>query len=157
MMTIDRGARDGIKPNMGVVSQSGVVGIVAQVGPRYATVVPLINENLTLSCMTLREGHVGDLSWRQKLSPEEGIVRGLPKHAHLAVGDTLVTSGYSAIFPPGMMIGRLEGNGAQGSRITYRKELPVLLATDFGQLHYVYVITGGNAINLEEQASREEL
>ncbi len=157
MMTIDRGARDGIKPNMGVVSQSGVVGIVAQVGPRYATVVPLINENLTLSCMTLREGHVGDLSWRQKLSPEEGIVRGLPKHAHLAVGDTLVTSGYSAIFPPGMMIGRLEGNGAQGSRITYRKELPVLLATDFGQLHYVYVITGGNTINLEEQASREEL
>ena len=142
---------------MGVVSQRGVVGIVAQVGPRYATVVPLINESLTLSCMTLREGHVGDLSWRPKLSPAESIVRGLPKHAHLAVGDTLVTSGYSAIFPPGMMIGRLEGEGPQGTRLTYRKELPVLLATDFGQLHNVYVITGGNAINLEEQASREEL
>ncbi|MDD6929029.1 MAG: rod shape-determining protein MreC [Bacteroidales bacterium] len=157
MMTIDRGARDGIKPNMGVVSQSGVVGIVAQVGPRYATVVPLINESLTLSCMTLREGHVGDLSWRQKLSPTEGIVRGLPKHAHLAVGDTLVTSGYSAIFPPGMMIGRLEGEGAEGTPLTYRKELPVLLATDFGQLHHVYVITGGDAINLEEQERKEDL
>lgn len=155
MMTIDRGARDGIKPNMGVVSQSGVVGIVAQVGPRYATVVPLINESLTLSCMTLREGHVGDLSWRQKLSPTESIVRGLPKHAHLAVGDTLVTSGYSAIFPPGMMIGRLEGEGAAGTPLTYRKELPVLLATDFGQLHYVYVITGGNVINLEEESAED--
>lgn len=157
MMTIDRGARDGIKPNMGVVSQSGVVGIVAQVGARYATVVPLINESLTLSCMTLREGHVGDLLWRQKLSPTESIVRGLPKHAHLAVGDTIVTSGYSAIFPPGMMIGRLEGEGTEGTPLTYRKELPVLLATDFGQLHHVYVITGGDAINLEKQERKEDL
>ena len=100
---------------------------------------------------------MGDLSWRQKLSPTESIVRGLPKHAHLAVGDTIVTSGYSAIFPPGMMIGRLEGEGAEGTPLAYRKELPVLLATDFGQLHHVYVITGGDAINLEEQERKEDL
>ena len=77
-------------------------------------------------------------------------MRGLPKHA-------LVTSGYSAIFPPGMVIGRLEGEGAEGTPLTYRKELPVLLATDFGQLHHVYVITGDSALNLEEQESKEDL
>lgn len=155
MMTIDRGARDGIKPNMGVVSPHGVVGIVADVGQQYATVVPLINESLILSCMTLREGYVGDLSWRQKLAPSEGIVRGLPKHAHLAVGDTLVTSGYSAIFPPGMMIGRLAGEAPEGTPLAYKKELPVALSTDFGQLHHVYVITGGSTMTLEKEGTEQ--
>ena len=54
-----------------------------------------------------------------------------------------------------MMIGRLEGEGTEGTPLTYRKELPVLLATDFGQLHYVYVITGGNVINLEEESAED--
>ena len=156
MMTIDRGANDGLKPNMGVASSHGVVGIVAQVGRNYATVVPLINESLTLSCMTLREGYVGNLSWRQELSPMEGLVRGLPKHAHLAVGDTIVTSGYSAIFPPGMMIGRLVGEAPKGTRLAYKKELPVELMTDFGELHYVYVITDGHVTPPEEDSIRIE-
>jgi len=155
MMTIDRGVSDGIKPNMGVVSGSGVVGIVAQVGRHYATVVPLINESLTLSCMTLREGYVGSLSWRQPLSPAMGLVRGLPKHAHLIVGDTIVTSGYSAIFPSGVMIGRLGGDSPLGSSIKYKKELPIDLATDFGRLHHVYVITSSEVPSPEE--IREEI
>lgn len=150
VMVINRGSRDGVAPNMGVVAQGGVAGIVSRVSRTHASVVPLVNERMSLSCMTLRGGYVGNLQWRQKAGLEQTIVTGLPKHAKLHAGDSIVTSGYSAIFPQGLFIGRLHGEEEQAP-IEYRKELPVDLATDFSRLHYVYVITDLGGLPLTQQ------
>lgn len=144
LITINRGAIHGVKPNMGVASQQGVVGVVSKVGSRYATVVPIINEDMSLSCKTKGEGFIGNLGWQHNDAEGEAFVSNLPKHATFRAGDTIVTSGYSAIFPAGVMVGCLQGK--PGSILKQHSSLPVSLSTDFSRLHYVYVIISSGHI-----------
>ncbi len=103
-ITIEKGELDGVKPEMGVVDQNGVVGIVNIVGPHTARVISLLNSHLRLSCKVKGHDQVGSLVWDGK-SPSEAILEELPRHAVYAPGDTIVTSGYSTVFPEGVPVG----------------------------------------------------
>lgn len=136
-ITIDRGSLDGIKPEMGVVDQNGVVGIVNIVGDHSARVISLLNPYLRISCKLKGHDMVGSLVWDGK-NPMEAVLEELPRHAEFNLGDTVITSGYSTVFPEGVPVGVVV------ERVTEHEEnfrtLRVRLNTDFSTLSTVRVV-----------------
>ena len=137
-ITINRGYMDGIEPEMGVIDQNGVVGIVNVVGPHAARVISLLNPHIRLSCKLRSSGFYGSLVWDGK-NPQSAVLEELPKHVKYQAGDTIVTSGYSAVFPPGIIVGTVQGP-ARGSTDSF-VSLRIKLTTNFSQLSSVRVIT----------------
>ena len=137
LMTIDRGSADGIRKDMGVISGTGVVGIVYLVAEHYAIVIPVLNTKSNISCMIQNRGYFGYLRWKGGVS-DLAYLEEVPRHAHFKLGDYVVTSGYSAVFPPGVRVGRILHvfNSADG--LSYRVQLR--LSTDFARLRDVCVI-----------------
>ena len=137
-ITINRGSLDGVSPEMGVIDQNGVVGIVNVVGPHAARVISLLNPHMRLSCKLRDSGFYGSLVWDGK-SPSHAVLEELPKHVAWFKGDTIVTSGYSAVFPEGIIVGVVEGlaRGMSDSFVSLR----IRLTTNFSQLSSVRVIT----------------
>ncbi len=137
LMTIDKGSADGIHKDMGVISGTGVVGIVYLVAEHYAIVIPVLNTKSNISCMIQNRGYFGYLRWKGGVS-DLAYLEEVPRHAHFKLGDYVVTSGYSAVFPPGVRVGRILHvfNSADG--LLYRVQLR--LSTDFARLRDVCVI-----------------
>lgn len=137
LMTIDKGSADGIHKDMGVISGTGVVGIVYLVAEHYAIVIPVLNTKSNISCMIQNRGYFGYLCWKGGVS-DLAYLEEVPRHAHFKLGDYVVTSGYSAVFPPGVRVGRILHvfNSADG--LSYRVQLR--LSTDFARLRDVCVI-----------------
>lgn len=137
LMTIDKGSADGIHKDMGVISGMGVVGIVYLVAEHYAIVIPVLNTKSNISCMIQNRGYFGYLRWKGGVS-DLAYLEEVPRHAHFKLGDYVVTSGYSAVFPPGVRVGRILHvfNSADG--LSYRVQLR--LSTDFARLRDVCVI-----------------
>lgn len=146
LMTIDKGSADGLHKDMGVISGTGVVGIVYLVAEHYAIVIPVLNTKSNISCMIQNRGYFGYLRWKGGVS-DLAYLEEVPRHAHFKLGDYVVTSGYSAVFPPGVRVGRILHvfNSADG--LSYRVQLR--LSTDFARLRDVCVI--------EDAAMKERL
>ncbi|MDR2498483.1 MAG: rod shape-determining protein MreC [Tannerellaceae bacterium] len=136
-ITIDKGRADGIAPDMGVVSERGVVGIVSTVSDHYALVIPILNPKFRLSCKVLGSGYFGSMSWDGR-SVQYAKLEELPRHVEFQVGDTIVTSAFSAIFPEGIMMGTVSAFEKQRDDNYY--SLTVKLSTDFTRLNTVMVI-----------------
>lgn len=137
LMTIDKGSADGIHKDMGVISGTGVVGIVYLVAEHYAIVIPVLNTKSNISCMIQNRGYFGYLRWKGGVS-DLAYLEEVPRHAHFKLGDYVVTSGYSAVFPPGVRVGRILHVFNSADRLSYRVQLR--LSTDFARLRDVCVI-----------------
>ncbi len=137
-ITINRGSYDGVSPEMGVIDQNGVVGIVNVVGPHAARVISFLNPHMRLSCKLKGSGFFGSLVWDGK-SPQLAVLEELPKHITYHKGDTIVTSGYSAVFPEGIIVGIVEGLARDMSDSFV--SLRIRLTANFSQLSSVRVIT----------------
>ena len=152
-ITINRGYDDGVSPEMGVIDQNGVVGIVNIVGPHASRVISLLNPHIRLSCKMKGSGFFGSMVWDGK-SPRFAVLEELPKHCTWHKGDTIVTSGYSAVFPEGIIVGTIEGlaRDMSDSFISLR----VKLTTNFSQLSNVRVITNsmGSQIKALQRAEQ---
>jgi len=134
---LNKGFNDGITEDMAVISVKGIVGVVTTVTPHYSRVIPVLNSGFHPSCMIKSTGFFGSLFWDGK-DPRYASLRGLPSHASSAIGDTIVTSGYSATFPEGVLVGIVE-------EVYKRKNeeynsLKVRLSTDFSTLNEVLII-----------------
>lgn len=137
-MTINKGSKDGVKVDMGVVCGSGVVGVVYLVSDNYSVVIPALNsESSRISCAIRGRGYFGYLHWTGG-DASRAYVEDIPRHAQFHRGEWVVTSGYSSIFPPGVMVGQIEKVFNSPDGLSYR--LQVKLATDFGNLRDVFVI-----------------
>lgn len=143
-MTINKGSEDGIKPDMGVVDGKGVVGIVYKTSPHYSWIMSLLNSKFSLSCKILGSNYTGTLIWEYG-NPKYAYLRDLPRHATFSLGDTLVTSGFSAIFPEGMSVGTIDDVSDDDGLSYYLK---IKLAVDFGKLDGVRLIEN---VDLEER------
>lgn len=137
LITIDKGSADGVKRDMGVVCGMGVVGIVYLVSEHYSIVIPALNSHSNISCTIQRRGYFGYLRWRGG-SSQLAYLEDVPRHAHFKLGDNVVTSGYSSVFPPGVMVGKVLHvfNSADG--LSYRAQ--VKLSTDFARLRDVCLV-----------------
>ncbi len=149
-ITLDRGEAAGVRPDMGVAGTDGVVGIVYKVSPRYALVLPVLNSRSNLSCMIQGSGYFGYLRWEGG-DPRYAWLEDLPRHAEFELGDTVVTSGYSAVFPQGVTVGTVDDAVDADDGLSYR--LKIRLATDFGRLDAVRILA---RTGREEQKHLEE-
>lgn len=137
LLTIDRGETDGVHPDMGVVCGLGVVGVVYQTGQHYSIVLPVLNSRSNISCRIRRREYFGNLRWDGG-DPTIAYLEDIPRHARFARGEFVETSGYSAIFPPGVVVGRIETVYNSPDGLSYRVQ--VRLTTDFGCLRDVAVV-----------------
>lgn len=136
-ITIDKGSDDGVHKDMGVACGNGIVGIVYLVSSNYSVVIPVLNSQSNISCVIQKRGYFGYLRWTGGAA-DEAYVDDVPRHAHFKLHDKVITSGYSSVFPPGVLVGTILHvyNSADG--LSYR--LKVKLSTDFGNLRDVCVI-----------------
>lgn len=146
-ITLDKGSNDGIEPDMGVVDQNGVVGKVNKVGPNHSLIISLLNPHLRLSCKVKGNDAFGSLVWDGKYH-DEAILEELPRHTIYEKGDTVVTSGYSAVFPEGIPVGIVIGNERTIDDNFYT--LRIRLLTDFSRLSNVRVIRNRDTAAIRE-------
>lgn len=150
-LVIDRGSMHGIQPNMGVMLQNGIVGIVKDVSERFSTVISVLHKDTKISSRIKGKQYVGSVQWPGN-DPTKAIVKGIPKHVKVQVGDTLLTSGYSSIFPEDVMVATvLEYSLPPGSNFY---DINVALSANFETLRYVYVV---KYLFKDEQQKLEEL
>ncbi len=149
-ITLDKGSSDGIRPEMGVVDGNGVVGIVYKTSPSYSVVISLLNSKSSISCKIVGSDYFGYLKWEHGDS-QYAYLRDLPRHAEFNLGDTVVTSGYSTVFPEGIIIGTVDDMSDSNDGLSYL--LKIKLATDFGKIGDVRVIA---KTGWEEQKGLEQ-
>lgn len=138
---INRGERDGVAPDMGVISPQGVVGVVQRVSDNYAVVIPVINTRQLISAKLKKSGHLGSVSWNGK-NIGKASLNEIPTHVSAEKGDAVVTSGYSVIFPPDELIGYVSDTSQDNNYWSWNIEID--LAVDFHSLDYVTVVVYSN-------------
>ncbi len=136
-LTINKGAADGVRPEQGVIDHSGVVGTVSVAGEHYSRVISLLNPNFRLSCKIKDSEHFGSLVW-DGLDPTTALLEELPRHTVFKTGDTIVTSGYSAVFPAGLPVGVIVDDADNHKENFFT--LKIKLFADFSRLSNVQVV-----------------
>lgn len=136
-ITINKGMDDGIESGMAVISPQGVVGKIKTVSNHYSVVTSLLNVDVMTSAVLKRTGHFGTIQWDGK-NPYTINLKFIPRHVKPIVGDTVVTSGYNAIFPEGVMVGIISEVKLRDEELF--NELKVKLSQDFKKLSYVTVV-----------------
>lgn len=149
-ITINKGEKEGIRPEMGVIDGNGVVGIVFQTSAHYSLVLSVLNSKSSISCKINRTDYFGSLKWEGG-SSQYALVKDMPRHSEFSLGDTIVTSGHSAVFPEGIPIGVVDDMRDSHDGLTYW--LKVKLFTNFARLNSVQVIA---STGREEQNELEE-
>ncbi len=151
-LTLNKGERDGVRPEMGVIDASGVVGIVSVVGPHSARVISLLNPHFRLSCKLKRSDSFGSLVWDGR-DPEVALLEELPRHTVYSPGDTVVTSGYSAVFPPGLPVGIVLDDDYNDHENFFT--LKVKLLSDFTSLNNVQIVVSDISAELKSLEAGE--
>ena len=139
LMTIDKGRVDGVEVDMGVACGNGVVGVVYLVSDHYSVVIPVLNASSSrISCSIRNRGYFGYLHWYGGDS-SVAYVEDVPRHAKFKLGEWIVTSGFSSIFPSGVLVGQIEQAYNSSDGLSYK--LKVRLSTDFSCVRDVFVIS----------------
>lgn len=146
-ITVNKGRLDSIQPEMGVMDQNGVVGVENTVSDHHARIISLLNPNFRLSCKLRGNDAFGSLVWDGK-SPYEAILEELPKQVRFHKGDTIITSGYSAVFPEGIPVGTIIGS-TRGEDDNFNT-LRIKLLTDFSTLSTVKVISNRDIADIRQ-------
>jgi rod shape-determining protein MreC len=142
--TISKGESQGIKVNMAVITASSVAGVIVGCSNNYAVAMSLLNLDFKLSARIKSNGYFGSLSWDGR-DYRYAILSEIPQHVIVNVGDTIETTGYSAIFPEGLIVGTVSDYEKSGGDFY---KISILLMTDFKKLHFVDVI--GNMKKTEQ-------
>ncbi|WP_372949599.1 rod shape-determining protein MreC [Mariniphaga sp.] len=136
-ITLNKGSRHGIKPDMGIISASGIVGVVGQVSASYSMGLSVLNQRWSISAKLKKNGYYGSLIW-DGIDYRMANFNEIPLHVDVAVGDTVVTSGYSSIFPEGILVGTVTGFSEPDGENYY--SIQVRLSVDFKSLSHVEVV-----------------
>ena len=150
-LTINVGRSDGVRPEMGVVSGTGVVGIVSKVTEHYALVMSVLNSQSSISCRLRGTGYFGYLKWNGG-NPLHASMDDVPRHAQIHKGEIVETSGFSNIFPPGLFVGRVAQVHNSPDGMAYRLE--VQMGTDLSCLRDVCVVMYDSRTELDSLATQ---
>lgn len=152
-ITLNKGSKDGIMPEMGVIDQNGVVGIINVVGENSARAISLLNSNIKLSCKIKNTQNVGTLTWNGE-DPSIAILEELPRYSEFKGGDTIVTTGYSSAFPSGIPVGTIMSEIGNAAGNTYA--LKIKLSADFTKLSTVKIVVNNMKEELDALENSEE-
>jgi rod shape-determining protein MreC len=149
-ITINRGRNHGVEPGMGVISSNGVVGKVKDVSANFSTVTSLLHNGVFTSSMLKKSGTIGSTHWDARDAMEARLLY-IPRHIEFAIGDTVVTSGFNAVYPPGIMIGTIGKKDIRGDASYF--DITLKLSTDFYRINWVYLV--GNRLKVEKEELEE--
>jgi rod shape-determining protein MreC len=155
-LTLNVGSADGICNESGVVGPNGIVGIVYLIGTHHSIVIPVLNSKSSISCKIKGTDYFGYLKW-DGVDSRFAYLMDMPRHSACQKGDTIVSSGFTTLFPAGLPVGRVVKVEDSDDGLSYR--LKIQLATDFGALHDVCVLTrkgDDEQMELEQQLKEEE-
>ena len=149
-ITLNKGSDDGVRPEMGVFNSDGIVGVVYLTSENRSIVIPLLNSKSSISCRVKGSESFCSLSWDGGDTRYSNLID-LPRYTQFEKGDTVVTSGFSSIFPGDLPVGTVERieDSADGMFYTVR----VKLFVDFSRLTSVFIV--GND-DYEEQSQLEQ-
>lgn len=136
-ITLDKGALNGIEPEMGVVGPNGIIGIVKHVSPNFSTVVSVLHTNFRASAKVKHTSFFGSLYWNGN-NYRTGIVEDIPSHIKIKNGDTIVTTGYSTVFPENINIGTISSFELPPDKNFY--EIQISFLQDYKNINNVYVV-----------------
>ena len=144
-LMLDKGKSDGVKIDMGVISSTGIVGIVCQVSENFSSVMSVLHKDAKISARIKKNNQLVNVVWKGD-DYRIGTIEDIPTHIKVIPGDTIITSGNSLIFPEGILIGNckdfIENSGEN------LNNAEIIFSTDFNSLSYVYII---NNLMREEQ------
>lgn len=155
-ITIDKGKRNGLQIDMGVISSKGIVGIVSDVSENYALVQSILNTKSSINAKLKKSNHFGSLVWNTK-DPNVAQLKDIPRIAKLEKGDTVITGGRSTIFPEGIPIGTVKDFELDEDQNYFI--INIALFNDMTSLQHVYLIKNNDAaeiIALEKKVEDEE-
>ena len=135
-ISINKGSHHGVQPEMAVISSNGVVGVVLAVSGNFSTIISLLNRDFRISAKIKKNNYYGSLSWKGT-DHYTAELSEIPYHVDVQVGDTIVTSGYSAIFPEGILLGVISSYNIEESNFY---QIEVELSVDYKNLVNVNVI-----------------
>lgn len=154
-LTLNSGSNDGVKQDMGVINDLGIVGIVDNTSPKFATVVSILNVKSQINAKIKKSNHFGSLVWNGKSTGFVQLID-VPRLASVRKGDTIVTGGQSVIFPENINIGTI--NKIYIDNKTNYYTLDIKLFNDMTNLGHVYIIKSKNREelnNLEKRNTNE--
>lgn len=137
-LMLDVGRKDGVEPHSGVITADGVVGIVRKVSGNYAEAMSILHRQMRISAKVKSKDFFGSLTWNDPSEKNLFDLGDIPKHANVEVGDTIVTSGYSNIFPEGITLGIVEKKGIESGSYFYN--IKVRSKLDMTKVQHVYVV-----------------
>jgi rod shape-determining protein MreC len=150
-LILDKGSKMGVEKEMAVVSPAGIVGIVKDVSPNFCSVISLLHQDTRVNAKIKRTGFIGTVLW-DGMDYRYAKLIDIPYHLNVRYGDTVVTSGYSTIFPEGIMIGTVTIVKPNQNDNFYN--ISVKLATDFNRIDQVYIIKNHFKSELDTLTSR---
>ena len=150
-LTLDKGSLQGVKPEMGVVSSKGIVGIVKNVSSHYCTVMSVLHKDMRISAKFKNNNYFGSLAW-EGTDPTSAVLKDIAKHVVFRTGDTIVTTSYSSVFPENILIGTVASAEINPGENFYK--IRIKLSTNFSNLTYVYIVD--NVFKSEQRKLEEE-
>ncbi|NOT37796.1 MAG: rod shape-determining protein MreC [Saprospiraceae bacterium] len=136
-LTLNKGALDGVSSGMGVITPFGVVGIVTDVSDHFSLILSLLHSKSRISCRIPHNGFIGTLVWDGK-DPKILQLEEIQRYAEIRLGDSIVTSGYSIIFPQNILLGKVKSFTVEPGAFTYT--IQVEPTQSFFTLDQVYII-----------------
>lgn len=152
-ITLNKGRLHGIKPDMGVITPLGVIGVVKEVSGNFSSVLSFLHSDIQISAKIKKNDHLGTVMW-EGYNYRKASMLYVPTHVDLAKGDTIITSGFSQIFPEGILIGTISDFEIRRGDNFFTIEID--LATDFNNLNYINVVKNlyqEELIEIENQAT----
>lgn len=146
-ITLNKGYNHGIRKEMGVITSLGVAGIIKDVSANFCTVTSVLHSKSKISAKIKKNNYIGTLVWEGG-DYRLANLKDIPTHVKIASGDTIVTSGYSLIFPGGLMIGTVYFYDSGKNNDFYN--IKIRLSTDFNKISYVYIVKSLMKPELEE-------
>jgi rod shape-determining protein MreC len=140
----------GVKPEMGVITSQGVVGIIKNVSAHYCTVMSMLHKDMRISAKFKNNNYFGSLAW-EGTDPTVAVLKDIAKHVVFKTGDTVVTTSYSAVFPENILIGTVASADIKPGENFYN--IKIKLSTNFSNLTYVYVVD--NVLKSEQRKLEE--
>ena len=150
-LTIDKGTADGIKPGMGVISPTGIVGRVRFCNEHFSVITSILHSEFRVSASLVKANEIGTARWMGS-DPTRMDLLDISRYKPVSKGDSVVTSNQNSVFPPGILIGRVRTIGIQANQTFH--DLTIDLSTNFGNLSYVYVVDNSLATE-QSQVERQ--
>ena len=154
-ITLNKGLKDGLKPGMGIFNQEGVVGRLKSVNENYSIGISLLNTDLLVSSKIKSSDVFGSVKWMGENSKMAKLLY-VPRHVKAIAGDSVITSGFNAVFPEGIPIGIIQDVKPSNDNPNYL-DIDLELTADFSRIQYVYLVENTQIAELDSLYSQTEI